>query len=157
MSDRCCYAGVVEHSVYVDPEHHGRGVGRLLLTALIEATEQQGIWTIQTGIFPENVPSVALSVPLASVRSAVESASDSSLASGETYSSSNDEAASSPELSRWRHALEAIVLRGSSSKAQVRRRQFRRQPGEPRAYSLASVTVSVEVSARGAMGSTPEG
>jgi L-amino acid N-acyltransferase YncA/protein-tyrosine-phosphatase len=60
VSDRCCYAGVVEHSVYVDPEHHGGGVGRLLLDTLIEATEQQNIWTIQSGIFPENVASVAL-------------------------------------------------------------------------------------------------
>ena len=60
VSERCCYAGVVEHSVYVDPEHQGHGVGRRLLEALIEATEKQGIWTIQTGIFPENVASVAL-------------------------------------------------------------------------------------------------
>jgi phosphinothricin acetyltransferase len=59
-SDRCCYAGVVEHSVYVDPDHHGRGIGRRLLETLIEATEQQGIWTIQSGIFPENLTSLAL-------------------------------------------------------------------------------------------------
>jgi L-amino acid N-acyltransferase YncA len=59
-SSRCAYAGVVEHSVYVDPTARGRGIGRLLLGALIASTEAAGIWTIQSGIFPENVASVAL-------------------------------------------------------------------------------------------------
>ena len=60
MSDRCVYAGVVEHSVYVHPDARGRGVGRALLDALIESTERAGIWTIQSGIFPENTASLAL-------------------------------------------------------------------------------------------------
>ena len=60
VSDRCVYAGVVEHSVYVDPDARGRGVGRLLLEALIASTEAAGIWTIQSGIFPENVASLRL-------------------------------------------------------------------------------------------------
>ncbi|MFN8023735.1 MAG: N-acetyltransferase family protein [Acidimicrobiales bacterium] len=60
VSSRPVYAGVVEHSVYVAPTHHRRGVGRALLGALVESTEAAGIWTIQTGIFPENVASVAL-------------------------------------------------------------------------------------------------
>jgi phosphinothricin acetyltransferase len=60
VSDRCVYAGVVEHSVYVDPRVQGRGVGRLLLEALVESTEAAGIWTIQSGIFPENLASLAL-------------------------------------------------------------------------------------------------
>jgi len=60
VSDRCCYAGVVENSVYVHPAHQGHGVGRLLLTALIDAAEAAGVWTVQTGIFPENTASVAL-------------------------------------------------------------------------------------------------
>jgi phosphinothricin acetyltransferase len=60
VSSRCVYAGVVEHSVYVHPEARGRGVGRQLLTALITSTEAAGIWTIQSGIFPENTASVAL-------------------------------------------------------------------------------------------------
>jgi phosphinothricin acetyltransferase len=59
-SDRCAYAGVVEHSVYVDPRHQGRGIGRLLLGALIEASEAAGIWTLQSGVFPENTASLAL-------------------------------------------------------------------------------------------------
>jgi L-amino acid N-acyltransferase YncA len=60
VSDRCCYAGVVEHSVYVDADHQGLGIGRQLLDTLIAATEGQGIWTIQSGIFPENLASIAL-------------------------------------------------------------------------------------------------
>ena len=60
VSDRCVYAGVVEHSVYVHPDAHGRGVGRALLEALIDSTETAGIWTIQSGIFPENTASLAL-------------------------------------------------------------------------------------------------
>ena len=60
VSSRCVYAGVVEHSVYVDPAAHRRGVGRALLDALIASTETAGIWTIQSGIFPENTASLAL-------------------------------------------------------------------------------------------------
>lgn len=60
VSDRCAYAGVVEHSVYVGPTARGRGVGRILLQALIASTEAAGIWTIQAGIFPENTASLAL-------------------------------------------------------------------------------------------------
>ena len=60
VSDRCVYAGVVEHSVYVDPTASGRGIGRLLLDALAASTEEAGIWTIQSGIFPENAASLAL-------------------------------------------------------------------------------------------------
>lgn len=60
VSTRCVYAGVVEHSVYVDPAAQRRGAGRALLDALIVSTEVAGIWTIQSGIFPENTASVAL-------------------------------------------------------------------------------------------------
>ena len=60
VSDRCVYAGVVEHSVYVHPDARGLGVGRQLLSALIASTEQAGIWTVQSGVFPENIPSLAL-------------------------------------------------------------------------------------------------
>ena len=60
VSDRCVYAGVVEHSVYVAASARGEGIGRALLEALIASTETAGIWTIQTGIFPENQTSVRL-------------------------------------------------------------------------------------------------
>lgn len=59
-SSRAVYAGVVEHSVYVDPAAQGRGVARLLLDALIASTEAAGIWTIQSGVFPENSASLNL-------------------------------------------------------------------------------------------------
>jgi L-amino acid N-acyltransferase YncA len=60
VSERCVYAGVVEHSVYVARAARGRGVGRALLAALIDSTEAAGIWTIQSGVFPENEASIAL-------------------------------------------------------------------------------------------------
>ena len=60
VSGRCVYAGVVEHSVYVDPAARGQGIGRQLLATLISSTEAAGIWTIQSGIFPENTASTAL-------------------------------------------------------------------------------------------------
>jgi L-amino acid N-acyltransferase YncA len=59
-SARECYAGVVEHSVYVAEEMRGRGIGLALLEALVESTEAGGIWTIQSSIFPENEASVRL-------------------------------------------------------------------------------------------------
>ena len=59
-SDRCCYRGVADLSVYVDPAAQGRGVGRALLERLIAATEAAGIWTLQAGVFPENAASLAL-------------------------------------------------------------------------------------------------
>jgi len=54
------YSGVMEDSVYVSTEHRGGGVGKKLLRALIEASERNGIWTLQALIFPENRASVAL-------------------------------------------------------------------------------------------------
>ena len=59
-SGRPVYAGVVEHSVYVHADARGRGIGRLLLDRLIASAEAAGIWTIQSGIFPENTASIAL-------------------------------------------------------------------------------------------------
>jgi phosphinothricin acetyltransferase len=60
VSDRCAYAGVVEHSVYVHPTARGRGIGLRLLTTLLASTDAAGIWTVQSGIFPENSASLAL-------------------------------------------------------------------------------------------------
>jgi phosphinothricin acetyltransferase len=59
-SSRACYAGVVEHSVYVAEAARGQGVGSQLLQELIRVTEAQSIWTIQSSIFPENETSLAL-------------------------------------------------------------------------------------------------
>ncbi|MGS0688812.1 N-acetyltransferase family protein [Nakamurella sp. GG22] len=60
VSTRPVYRGVVEHSVYVDPGSAQRGVGTALLRALIASTEAAGIWTIQSGVYPENRASLNL-------------------------------------------------------------------------------------------------
>jgi L-amino acid N-acyltransferase YncA len=59
-SSRACYAGVVEHSVYVTETARGRGLGRELMRALITGADADGLWTIQTSVFPENAASLAL-------------------------------------------------------------------------------------------------
>jgi L-amino acid N-acyltransferase YncA len=60
VSSRCVYEGVAEVSVYVATSSRGRGVGSLLLQALIRESERLGLWTLQAGIFPENTASVAM-------------------------------------------------------------------------------------------------
>jgi len=60
VSQRCVYGGVAEVSVYVSASSRRSGVGRRLLQALIEESEQNGIWTLQAGMFPENTGSLAL-------------------------------------------------------------------------------------------------
>ena len=60
VSDRCVYAGVAEESVYVAAAARGRGIGQALLEELIRRSERDGIWTIQTNIFPENQTSLRL-------------------------------------------------------------------------------------------------
>ena len=60
VSGRCVYAGVGDLSVYVAAAARGRGVGRLLLQGLVEASERAGLWTLQAGVFPENEASLAL-------------------------------------------------------------------------------------------------
>jgi L-amino acid N-acyltransferase YncA len=53
-SRRPCYAGVAEISVYVAESARGQGVGTALLARLVESAERDGIWTLQTSVFPEN-------------------------------------------------------------------------------------------------------
>jgi phosphinothricin acetyltransferase len=60
VSSRQVYAGVAEVTIYVGDAARGQGVGWALMKALIEASERAGIWTLQAGIFPENVASLAL-------------------------------------------------------------------------------------------------
>ena len=62
VSDRQCYRGVAEDSVYVRNGHHGQGVGRALLSALVSRAEAAGVWTIQAGVFPENLASLKVHV-----------------------------------------------------------------------------------------------
>ena len=60
VSTRHAYQGVIEHSVYIHPTHHGEGIGGLLLDAFVAAAEEAGYWTIQSSIFPENTASLRL-------------------------------------------------------------------------------------------------
>lgn len=60
VSSRCVYAGVAEVSVYVAQQSQGQGIGTKLLSSLVEGSEREGIWTLQAGIFPENISSVEL-------------------------------------------------------------------------------------------------
>ena len=60
VSSRPAYAGVVEHSVYVSSAARGQGIGAALLAAYIASSEANGVWTIQSSIFPENSSSLRL-------------------------------------------------------------------------------------------------
>lgn len=60
VSSRCVYGGVAEVSVYVSSTARGKGVGTLLLNELIRISEREGIWTLQSGIMPQNQASIAL-------------------------------------------------------------------------------------------------
>lgn len=60
VSGRRVYSGVAEFSLYVAERARGRGIGTALLQALIEASERAGIWTLQSGIFPDNSASLEL-------------------------------------------------------------------------------------------------
>jgi L-amino acid N-acyltransferase YncA len=60
VSIRKVYAGVAEVSVYVSAAARGRGLGKAMLQAVVQQSEANGIWTLQAGIFPENVASIAL-------------------------------------------------------------------------------------------------
>lgn len=60
VSSRPVYAGVAEVSVYVAASARGKGIGLVLLEALIAEAESNGVWTLQAGIFPENAASLAV-------------------------------------------------------------------------------------------------
>jgi phosphinothricin acetyltransferase len=60
VSARPVYSGVAELSLYVAAGYQGKGIGSILLEALIESTEKAGLWTLQGGIFPENTASLRL-------------------------------------------------------------------------------------------------
>lgn len=60
VSGRCVYVGVAEVSVYVSDKARGKGFGKLLLQKLIEESEANNIWTLQAGIFPENIASIKI-------------------------------------------------------------------------------------------------
>ncbi|MFP7254657.1 GNAT family N-acetyltransferase [Terribacillus goriensis] len=59
-SSRQVYKGVVEVGIYIDPDFQGNGIGSALIESVLNVCEKKGVWTVQAGIFPENVASLAL-------------------------------------------------------------------------------------------------
>lgn len=57
VSSRCVYAGVVDVSIYISDKHRGKGVGTTLLNNIIQQSEKEGYWTLQSGIIKDNLPS----------------------------------------------------------------------------------------------------
>ncbi|WP_240422139.1 GNAT family N-acetyltransferase [Paenibacillus periandrae] len=60
ISARAVYSGVAEVSIYIRQAERGNGVGDFLMKELVELSEMNGFWTLQAGIFPENIPSLKL-------------------------------------------------------------------------------------------------
>ena len=60
VSKRKVYQGVAEVSIYMDTLFRAKGLGKLIFEELITESEKQGIWTLQSGIFPENMASIHL-------------------------------------------------------------------------------------------------
>lgn len=60
VSSREVYRGVAELSIYIDPMYAGKGLGQILLEAIIQVSEEHGFWTLQSGIFRENTASIKL-------------------------------------------------------------------------------------------------
>ncbi|HEY8893083.1 MAG TPA: GNAT family N-acetyltransferase [Clostridium sp.] len=59
-SSRCVYGGVVEVSIYISEKYKGQGIGTVLLTNLIKLSEENGFWTLHSGIIRENASSISL-------------------------------------------------------------------------------------------------
>jgi phosphinothricin acetyltransferase len=60
VGERACFKGVAEVSIYLDGSVQGKGLGKMLLKKLILDSEENGFWTLQAGIFPENEASIAI-------------------------------------------------------------------------------------------------
>jgi L-amino acid N-acyltransferase YncA len=59
-SSRSVYEGVAEVSLYIGNKYKGQGLGSVLLTNLIDVSEKNGFWTLQSGIIRKNISSIAL-------------------------------------------------------------------------------------------------
>jgi phosphinothricin acetyltransferase len=57
---RSCYAGIAQHSVYVERSVRGTGAGRAALDYLCCICAERGFWKLLSRIFPENTASLAL-------------------------------------------------------------------------------------------------
>jgi L-amino acid N-acyltransferase YncA len=59
-SARECYKGVCELSIYIDNDYRGKGIGNLLMKAVVESSEAAGVWCLYSSTFPENKASIGL-------------------------------------------------------------------------------------------------
>ena len=59
-SSRCAYAGVAEVSIYIGQKYRGQGIGKILLERMVSLSEENGLWTLQSGIIRENISSITL-------------------------------------------------------------------------------------------------
>ncbi|MDF1548766.1 MAG: GNAT family N-acetyltransferase [Bacteroidales bacterium] len=60
VSTREVYKGVCEISIYVDNNNKGKGIGSSLMEKVIESSEINGVWTLFSSVFPENVATIKL-------------------------------------------------------------------------------------------------
>ena len=60
VSSRCVYGGVAEVSIYISKNHRGKNIGNILFKELISESEKNGFWTLQSGVFRENIGSIKL-------------------------------------------------------------------------------------------------
>ena len=60
VSSRCVYGGVAEVSIYISKSHRVKNIGNTLLKELILESEKNGFWTLQSGVFRENIGSIKL-------------------------------------------------------------------------------------------------
>ncbi|MFC4024850.1 GNAT family N-acetyltransferase [Oceanobacillus longus] len=60
ISSRRAFTGIAELSIYFSLDSVGKGIGTKLIQTVIESSEAAGFWTLQSGIFPENISSIRL-------------------------------------------------------------------------------------------------
>lgn len=60
VSSRSAYRGVAEVSIYIDTAAQGKGIGSELMKKAINSSEEHGIWTLFSSVFPENTATLRL-------------------------------------------------------------------------------------------------
>ncbi len=60
VSSRSAYEGAAEISIYIDTDTHGKGIGSLLMYQVITSSEEHGIWSLHSSVFPENTVTLKL-------------------------------------------------------------------------------------------------
>ena len=60
VSARPAYKGVAEISIYMDEGYRGKGIGSQLMKKVIQSSEKEGIWTLNSSVFPENLATLKL-------------------------------------------------------------------------------------------------